>query len=142
MSQIDAVDIPDKNRFKIGEVAKLLDLEPHVLRYWEGEFDELAPDKTDSGQRIYRREDIEFIVQIRQLLYEQMFTIAGARRQFERYRKGEPCLLNASWSESEEADEALADRLEELRQQNARLQEERAQLAEELAEHEETRQPE
>lgn len=83
MSKPNAVVIPDKTYFKIGEVAKLLDLEPYVLRYWESEFDTLAPDKTQSGQRIYQREDIELIMHIRGLLYDEMFTIAGARRQLE-----------------------------------------------------------
>jgi DNA-binding transcriptional MerR regulator len=90
MSEASTVDIPDKTYFKIGEVAKLLDLEPYVLRYWESEFDVLEPGKTDSGQRIYQREDIELVCQIRGLLYDEMFTIAGARRQLELEREGKP----------------------------------------------------
>lgn len=83
------IEIPEKAYFKIGEVAKLLDVEPYVLRYWETEFDELDPEKTKSGQRVYQRIDIELLFQIRALLYEEMFTIAGARRQLERSRSGE-----------------------------------------------------
>jgi len=78
---LDTIRIPEKTFFKIGEVAKLLDLEPHVLRYWETEFEELKPRKTKSGQRSYQHHDIELLVVIRHLLYEDMYTIAGARRQ-------------------------------------------------------------
>jgi len=75
------VHIPDKTYFKIGEVARLSGLEPHVLRFWEGEFKHIAPEKSRSGQRLYRREHIERILEIKDLLYRQKFTIAGARRR-------------------------------------------------------------
>lgn len=78
------IEIPEKTFFKIGEVAKLLELEPHVLRYWETEFENLSPRKTRSGQRSYQQRDIELLIVIRHLLYEEMYTIAGARRQFDR----------------------------------------------------------
>lgn len=77
------VEIPDKPTFKIGEVAKLLGIEAYVLRYWETEFEQLRPKKTTSGQRQYVRADIDMLLRIRRLLYEQMYTIAGARRQLE-----------------------------------------------------------
>src|SRR5690554_3761833 len=93
MMELEELDIPEKTFFKIGEVAKLLDLEPYVLRYWESEFEMLDPDKTDSGQRSYRREDIELICQIRGLLYDEMFTIAGARRQLELEEEGKTNLV-------------------------------------------------
>jgi DNA-binding transcriptional MerR regulator len=66
--------------FKIGEVAKLLDLKPHVLRYWESEFPSLQPKKNPSGQRIYAKADIEAIVEIKNLLYNERYTISGAKR--------------------------------------------------------------
>ena len=69
--------------YKIGEVCELTDTQPYVLRFWESEFPQLAPQKNRSGQRIYRRDDIELILKIKRLLYEQEFTIAGARRQLE-----------------------------------------------------------
>lgn len=121
MSQLDAITIPDKTYFKIGEVAKLLDLEPYVLRYWESEFDVLSPDKTDSGQRVYQSDDIELIVQIRDLLYNEMFTIAGARRQLELEREGKPFYMGADQLEAEAL--ADADRVDELEAENARLNE-------------------
>ena len=66
--------------YKIGEVCKICDLEPHVLRYWESEFPVLSPSKNRSGQRIYRSQDLELINTISHLLYEEGFTIAGARK--------------------------------------------------------------
>jgi DNA-binding transcriptional MerR regulator len=87
-TRVRRIEIPEKTFFKIGEVAKLLGVEPYVLRYWESEFDLLEPEKTKSGQRVYQREDIELLTTIRDLLYEEMFTIAGARRQLDRIREG------------------------------------------------------
>jgi len=72
--------LPDKIYFKIGEVSKILSLETHVLRYWETEFPSIKPIKSKSGQRLYRRSDIEVLYLIRDLLYKQKFTIEGARR--------------------------------------------------------------
>jgi len=79
-------DIPDKFFFKIGEVAKLTALPAHVLRYWETEFPTLQPKKHGNGQRLYRRKDIEHILEIQDLLYQQKFTIAGARAELKRRR--------------------------------------------------------
>ena len=78
--------IPDKLFFKIGEVAELTGTKPHVLRYWESEFSMLRPAKGESGQRIYRRKDVVLIFSIKQLLYEENFTIAGAKKQLQKKR--------------------------------------------------------
>lgn len=75
--------LPEKEAYRIGEVASLTELEPYVLRYWETEFPLLQPVKSPHGQRLYRRADIETILTIKRLLYEQGFTIAGARKQLE-----------------------------------------------------------
>lgn len=75
--------IPNKLFFKIGEVCELTDTQPYVLRYWESEFQALAPAKNSSGQRIYRRRDIETVLRIKQLLYDEGFTIAGAKKRLE-----------------------------------------------------------
>jgi len=72
--------IPNKLYFKIGEVSSLLAVEPYVLRFWETEFPKLAPKKTEKGQRMYRRKDVELLLQIKHLLYEKKFTIEGARQ--------------------------------------------------------------
>ena len=82
------INIPDKERFKIGEVCRLTDTQPYVLRFWESEFPSLAPQKTRAGQRIYRREDIEMVLRIKELLYEESYTIAGARKQLENADSG------------------------------------------------------
>jgi len=72
--------IPDTNLFRIGEVSRLTDTKPFVLRYWESEFPMLQPVKSPKGQRLYRRQDIETVLEIKRLLYDEGFTIAGARR--------------------------------------------------------------
>lgn len=73
--------IPDKLFFKIGEVAEIAEVEQHVLRYWEEEFDVLKPNKNRSGQRLYQKKDIEQVLEIKQLLYADKFTIAGAKKK-------------------------------------------------------------
>lgn len=80
--------IPNKLFFKIGEVCEITDTQPYVLRYWESEFPALAPAKNSSGQRIYRRKDIETVLRIKQLLYEEGFTIAGAKKRLEAEMSG------------------------------------------------------
>ena len=74
------VEIPDKLYFKIGEVAKLAGVPPHVLRYWESEFNAIHPKRANSKQRLYRRVDVEFILKLKELLHERRYTIAGARK--------------------------------------------------------------
>lgn len=73
-------EIPNRLFFRIGEVTKIAGVEAHVLRFWESEFPMLSPRKTPKGQRQYRRKDLETILAIKQLLYEEKYTIAGARR--------------------------------------------------------------
>src|SRR5580698_4717704 len=73
-------EIPDKLFFRIGEVASLLAVEPYVLRYWETEFPSLAPKKSGTGHRLYRRKDVELLLKIKYLLYEKRYTIEGARQ--------------------------------------------------------------
>ncbi|MDD2557058.1 MAG: MerR family transcriptional regulator [Desulfuromonadaceae bacterium] len=82
-----AVDIPDKFYFKIGEVASLTGVKPHVLRYWESEFRMFSPAKSRGKQRQYERRDIELALEIKELLYEQGFTIAGARKHLKARKK-------------------------------------------------------
>jgi DNA-binding transcriptional MerR regulator len=77
----EEVLIPDKLYFRIGEVATLCRLPAYVLRFWESEFPQLKPVKSGTGQRMYRRRDVESVLRIKQLLYEQGFTISGARQQ-------------------------------------------------------------
>lgn len=74
-------NIPEKLYFKIGEVAELIGVEPHVLRFWESEFAQISPSKSKTQQRLYQRSDVELILQIRELLYDQKFTIEGAKNR-------------------------------------------------------------
>src|SRR5271155_4528171 len=75
-----AQELPEKSLFRIGEVGRLTATKTFVLRYWESEFPTLQPVKSPSGHRLYRREDIETVFEIKRLLYDEGFTIAGARR--------------------------------------------------------------
>ena len=75
------VEVPDRLYFKIGEVAKLVGVKPYVLRYWETEFSILRPGKTRARHRLYRRKDVETLLEIRRLLYAERYTIEGAKRR-------------------------------------------------------------
>ena len=76
--------------YKIGEVCKIADVQPYVLRYWETEFPALAPNKSGGGQRLYSQREIDIILRIKQLLYSEGFTIAGAKKQLEREDDSSP----------------------------------------------------
>jgi DNA-binding transcriptional MerR regulator len=78
-----AVSIPEKIFFKIGEVCDIVDVQAHVLRYWETEFSMLSPQKNRSGQRSYRRRDVEIALRIKELLYDELYTIAGAKKKLQ-----------------------------------------------------------
>ena len=75
------VVVPDKDEFKIGEVCEVAGVKPFVLRYWETEFPDLAPAKGAGGQRTYSKADVHLILRIKQLLYEERFTVAGAKKR-------------------------------------------------------------
>src|SRR5271156_3766331 len=83
-------EIPDKLYFRIGEVAKLAGIKPYVLRFWESEFSGLGPKKSGTGHRLYRRKDVELVLEIKRLLYEKRFTIEGARKLIEDKPRKEP----------------------------------------------------
>ena len=78
---LEIAEIPDKLYFRIGEVGRLCGLPGYVLRFWETEFPQLKPSKSSTGQRMYRKSDVESVLRIKKLLYDQGFTIAGARQQ-------------------------------------------------------------
>ena len=79
-------EIPNKLFFKISEVCEIVGVEPYVLRFWETEFPNFAPQKSKAGHRVYKRKDIENVLRIKELLYERGFTIAGARNSFRKTR--------------------------------------------------------
>jgi DNA-binding transcriptional MerR regulator len=78
---------PEKLFYRIGDVAEITGIKPHVLRYWESEFSGLHPRKNRAGQRIYERRDVELIIEIKKLLYEQRYTISGARKLLARQNR-------------------------------------------------------
>jgi DNA-binding transcriptional MerR regulator len=86
---VETAEIPDKLYFRIGEVARLAGIKPYVLRFWETEFPGLGPRKSGSGHRLYRRKDVEMVLEIKRLLYGQRFTIEGARKFLENKPKPE-----------------------------------------------------
>ena len=77
---IGSPEIPDKLYFRIGDVSRLAGVPPYVLRYWETEFPSIAPKKSGTGHRLFRRKDVETVLEIKRLLYEKRFTIEGARK--------------------------------------------------------------
>jgi DNA-binding transcriptional MerR regulator len=82
-------EIPDKLYFRIGEVSRLAGIKPYVLRFWETEFSGLGPKKSGTGHRLYRRKDVELVLEIKRLLYEKRYTIEGARQYLHNRSKNE-----------------------------------------------------
>src|SRR5579884_923500 len=104
--------VPDKMAFKIGEVADIAGLKTYVLRYWESEFDALNPQKSAFNQRIYSKRDVETVLLIKKLLYDEKFSIAGAKRKIKELRK--ELKVEKQWVEVNDKIEKAAQRLEEL----------------------------
>jgi len=90
VAAVAAQEIPDKLYFRIGEVARLAGIKPYVLRFWETEFPTLGPKKSGTGHRLYRRKEVEMVLEIKRLLYEKRFTIEGARKFLDTRGKAEP----------------------------------------------------
>jgi DNA-binding transcriptional MerR regulator len=115
--------IPKRLYYRIGDVCRIIGVEPHVLRYWETEFPGLAPKKNKAGQRTYQPRDIEIIVTIRRLLYEEGYTIAGARKQLARAVRAEdgttdlPTGGSAAAKKPRPAPAAPAQRLNQVREE-------------------------
>ena len=115
-----AVAIPEKLFFKIGEVCELAGVQAHVLRYWESEFPMLAPQKNRAGQRVYRKRDVEMALRIKELLYEDQYTIAGAKKRLAndlrggKLRSGEKETGEGYASQSLANEKAMAQRLSKV----------------------------
>jgi DNA-binding transcriptional MerR regulator len=88
--ELPSSEIPDKLYFRIGEVSRLAGVEPYVLRYWQTEFPAIAPKKSGTGHRLFRRKDVEAVLEIKRLLYEKRFTIEGARKALNTKSTGTP----------------------------------------------------
>jgi DNA-binding transcriptional MerR regulator len=99
--------IPEKLFFKIGEVCELAGVQAHVLRYWETEFPMLAPQKNRAGQRTYRRRDVEMALRIKQLLYDEQYTIAGAKKKLATEIRGGPVRENTETERARPAGRSL-----------------------------------
>ncbi len=122
MPQPQKNTLPQKRYFRIGEVCKITGLKPHVLRYWESEFKQIKPNKTRANQRLYRKRDVENILIIKNLLYDQKFTIAGAKAKMENKKgsqspDGPPRQLSIEFdpAQREELLETLCTQLRQIR---------------------------
>lgn len=95
-----AARLPDKLYFRIGEVSRIVGVQPYVLRYWETEFDLLKPGKAPSRHRMYRKKDVELLLEIKRLLYGEGYTIEGARKKLKEVKKEERQQLKLPLSDS------------------------------------------
>jgi DNA-binding transcriptional MerR regulator len=100
------VQVPDDKRyFRIGEVSRIIGVEPYVLRYWESEFPQIRPRRADSNQRTYQKKDLEIILEIKKLLYDEKMTIEGAKQRLKQHKADRPSIpLNKTFVESLKAD--------------------------------------
>ena len=106
----------EEKLYKIGEVCKLADLQPYVLRYWETEFPQLSPNKSGGGQRLYTRAELDTILRIKELLYKEGFTIAGAKKKLEQEMSEPAPQAAAAPQASAPSADVLADVKRELRE--------------------------
>jgi DNA-binding transcriptional MerR regulator len=113
-----STSIPDKLYYKIGEVSEITGIEPYVLRYWESEFKIMSPSRSKSRQRLYRKRDLELIMEIKRLLYDERFTIEGAKKRLQRAGKGRGKQLELGFQEQsyKEALLQVKEELENIRQ--------------------------
>jgi len=87
---VETPTIPDRLYFKIGDVARILKVEPYVLRFWESQFPQLKPNKSGTGQRLYRKRDVEIAIEIKRLVYGEGYTLSGARQALGQARRANP----------------------------------------------------
>src|SRR6476646_647847 len=87
---VETPTIPDRLYFKIGDVARICKIEPYVLRFWESQFPQLKPNKSGTGQRLYRQRDVEIAVEIKRLVYGEGYTLSGARQALGQARRSAP----------------------------------------------------
>lgn len=110
--------IPDKLYFKIGEVSRITGVEPYILRYWESEFKLVKPYRTKSNQRLYRKKDVESILKIKKMLYNEKFTIAGAKKKLSKNTNSKRNQLPLEFSQQQ-----YIDILKEIRKEIGQLTE-------------------
>jgi DNA-binding transcriptional MerR regulator len=112
MAEPSRGSLPSKLYFRIGEVAELVGVEPHVLRYWEREFRTIRPTKSAKGQRVYSRRDVENLMRVRELLYREGFTIAGAKKKLVRTSEEVEAALEANAAKAREELGAMRTEIE------------------------------
>jgi DNA-binding transcriptional MerR regulator len=105
-----ALSIPDQPYFRIGQVAKLLGVETHVLRFWETEFPQIKPTRAPSGRRIFHRHDVEILALVQHLLHREGYTIAGARRRLEEMAEAQAASVAKQAPDQPEAEEPTKDK--------------------------------
>lgn len=132
MERADQVALPNKLYFRIGEVAKILEVKPYVLRYWETEFSVLKPGKTPSRHRLYRKRDVETLLEIKRLLYEEGFTIAGAKKRIKENERLEELITTPQIHDEAPAPLIPADHRELLREIRTELTSLHARLLKKL----------
>lgn len=110
MAQAKATQISEKLYYKIGEVAEIVGVKPHVLRYWETEFNTLRPSKSKSKHRLYRRKDLDTLLEIKRLLHQERFTIEGARKYLKTLGKESPTAKAAKVTARKPPIQAAGDR--------------------------------
>lgn len=113
LNQPEIAVIPDRIYFRIGDVAEITGIKPYVLRFWEKEFDLLKPVKNNSGQRIFRKKDVESVLLIKRLLYRERYSIEGAKKRIKELRKAKS--LSQEKSKRGELDEAKLESLATIR---------------------------
>lgn len=114
-------EIPDKLYFRIGEVSKIAGVKPYVLRFWETEFPMIAPKKSGTGHRLYRRKDVELVLQIRELLHERRFTIEGARKYLDGQQRARSIVTQPVAGQQAEMFPATRPTLDDIRRELADL---------------------
>jgi len=110
------MQIPDKNFFSIGEASKITGVKSYILRYWESEFKLLRPARRESGHRKYTRKDLEVIGEIKELLYERRFSIAGAKRHLLEDKKNKKEQLKLDWGKDSAAISTLKETKKEIKE--------------------------
>lgn len=96
MAESAGYNLPDKLYFRIGEVSGIVDVKPYVLRYWETEFTDIKPTKSKSGQRLYKKRDVEMLLTIKELLYNERFTINGAKQRMREFARDGASVAHAA----------------------------------------------
>ena len=125
---VETPTIPDRLYFKIGDVARICKIEPYVLRFWESQFPQLKPNKSGTGQRLYRKRDVEIAVEIKRLVYGEGYTLSGARQALGQARRSEPQAAAAATVAAQAPAATVAKKRDKVAEAIGRAREEFARL--------------